>query len=94
VIEDVNAANANYKRSAKRTAICRLSPRERDRILYLQPCNRQCQRDLGGWQLNTTYRYRFQNNDFNVDGGGTFAGNTVTDGIAQRRLYFGLKFIF
>ena len=36
----------------------------------------------------------FQSNKFNVNGGGTFAGNIVTDGIAQRRLYFGMKFIF
>jgi Carboxypeptidase regulatory-like domain/TonB dependent receptor/TonB-dependent Receptor Plug Domain len=36
----------------------------------------------------------FQSTKFNVDGGGTFAGNIVTDGIAQRRLFFGLKFIF
>jgi hypothetical protein len=37
---------------------------------------------------------RFQNTDYNPNGGGTFAGNIVTDGIGQRRLYFGLKFIF
>jgi len=36
----------------------------------------------------------FQSTKFNVDGGGTFANNIVTDGIGQRRLYFGLKFIF
>ncbi len=31
---------------------------------------------------------------FNGNGGDTFAGNTVTDGIARRRLQFGLKLIF
>ncbi len=36
----------------------------------------------------------FQNNNFNINGGSTFAGNIITDGIGQRRLYFGLKFIF
>jgi hypothetical protein len=36
----------------------------------------------------------FQNTNFNVNGGGTFAGNIITDGIGQRRLFFGLKFIF
>jgi hypothetical protein len=36
----------------------------------------------------------FQNNNFNSDGGATFAGNIITDGIGQRRLFFGLKFIF
>jgi len=37
---------------------------------------------------------KFQNTDYNVNGGGTFAGNIITDGIGQRRLYFGMKFIF
>ena len=36
----------------------------------------------------------FQNTNFNTNGGGTFAGNIVTDGIAQRRLEFGAKIIF
>ena len=36
----------------------------------------------------------FQNTNFNPNGGGTFAGNPVTDGIAQRRLEFGAKIIF
>jgi hypothetical protein len=36
----------------------------------------------------------FMNTGFNINGGGTFAGNTTTDGIAQRRLYFGFKLIF
>jgi hypothetical protein len=36
----------------------------------------------------------FLNTGFNINGGGTFAGNTTTDGIAQRRLYFGFKLIF
>jgi hypothetical protein len=36
----------------------------------------------------------FQNNFFNPNGGGTFAGNVVADGIAQRRLEFGAKIIF
>ena len=31
---------------------------------------------------------------FNGDGGDTFAGNNVTDGIQQRRLQFGAKIIF
>lgn len=37
---------------------------------------------------------RFGTTQYNVSGGGTFAGNTVTDGIARRRLLFGLKAIF
>jgi hypothetical protein len=36
----------------------------------------------------------FLNTGFNANGGGTFAGNTTTDGIAQRRLYFGFKLLF
>ncbi len=36
----------------------------------------------------------FQNTNFNSNGGGTFAGNTIADGIAQRRLELGLKIIF
>jgi hypothetical protein len=31
---------------------------------------------------------------YNANGGGTFAGNTTTDGIAQRHLLFGVKLIF
>ena len=37
---------------------------------------------------------KFGSVQFNNSGGGTFAGNIVTDGIAQRRLLFGLKLIF
>jgi hypothetical protein len=37
---------------------------------------------------------RFQSTAFNANGGGTFAGNTNTDGIGRRRLLFGLKVIF
>ncbi len=36
----------------------------------------------------------FGNTNFNFNGGSTFAGNIATDGIAQRRLLFGLKLIF
>lgn len=36
----------------------------------------------------------FQTTTFNTNGGLTFAGNTVYDGIARRRLLFGLKLIF
>lgn len=36
----------------------------------------------------------FQNTNFNNNGGGTTAGSTVYDGIARRRLLFGLKLIF
>jgi hypothetical protein len=36
----------------------------------------------------------FQNTKFNSNGGLTFAGSTVYDGIARRRLLFGLKLIF
>jgi hypothetical protein len=37
---------------------------------------------------------KFLTNSFNVNGGGTFAGNIITDGIGQRRLFFGVKFLF
>jgi hypothetical protein len=37
---------------------------------------------------------KFQTNAYNVNGGGTFAGNIITDGIGQRRLFFGLKLLF
>jgi hypothetical protein len=37
---------------------------------------------------------KFGSVQYNNDGGGTFAGNTTTDGIAQRHLLFGLKLIF
>jgi hypothetical protein len=37
---------------------------------------------------------KFQSTAFNANSGGTFAGNTNTDGIGRRRLLFGLKFIF
>ena len=36
----------------------------------------------------------FQNTNFNNNGGATFAGSTVADGIARRRLLFGMKLIF
>jgi Carboxypeptidase regulatory-like domain/TonB dependent receptor/TonB-dependent Receptor Plug Domain len=36
----------------------------------------------------------FQSTKFNSNGGATFAGSTVYDGIARRRLLFGLKLIF
>jgi hypothetical protein len=36
----------------------------------------------------------FQSTKFNNNGGATFAGSTVYDGIARRRLLFGLKLIF
>jgi hypothetical protein len=36
----------------------------------------------------------FGNTNFNNNGGGTFAGNTIFDGIARRRLLFGGKIIF
>ena len=36
----------------------------------------------------------FSNVGFNTNGGNTFAGNIVTDGIGRRRLLFGLKMIF
>jgi len=36
----------------------------------------------------------FQNTNFNSNGGATFAGNVVADGIAQRRLELGAKIIF
>ena len=37
---------------------------------------------------------QFGSTAFNPDGGATFAGNLVTDGIGRRRLQFGLKLIF
>jgi hypothetical protein len=37
---------------------------------------------------------KFGSLQYNTDAGATFAGNTTTDGIAQRRLLFGLKLIF
>jgi len=37
---------------------------------------------------------KFGSVQYNNDGGGTFASNTTTDGIAQRHLLFGLKLIF
>ena len=44
--------------------------------------------------LDDVFVQSFQNTNFNLNGGGTFAGNIVTDGIAQRRLEFGAKIIF
>src|SRR5206468_2081203 len=37
---------------------------------------------------------QFQSTKFNSNGGLAFAGNLTTDGIARRRLLFGLKLIF
>jgi hypothetical protein len=37
---------------------------------------------------------KFGSVQYNNSGGGTFAGNIISDGIAQRRLLFGLKLIF
>jgi Carboxypeptidase regulatory-like domain/TonB dependent receptor/TonB-dependent Receptor Plug Domain len=37
---------------------------------------------------------KFGSLQYNTDAGATFAGNTTTDGIAQRRLLFGMKLIF
>ena len=37
---------------------------------------------------------QFGSTKFNANGGDTFAGNIVTDGIGRRRLQFGLKLIF
>jgi len=44
--------------------------------------------------INSATTGQFANLAFNPNGGDTFAGNTVTDGIAQRRLQFGAKIIF
>jgi hypothetical protein len=44
--------------------------------------------------LDDVSRGSFQNTDFNSNGGLTFAGNIITDGIGRRRLLFGLKLIF
>lgn len=44
--------------------------------------------------LDDVFGNSFQNTNFNSNGGGTFAGNIVTDGIGQRRLEFGAKIIF
>jgi hypothetical protein len=44
--------------------------------------------------LNDVASGSFQNTNFNSNGGATFAGNIVTDGIGRRRLLFGLKLIF
>jgi hypothetical protein len=37
---------------------------------------------------------QFGSTKFNLNGGDTFAGNIITDGIGRRRLQFGLKAIF
>ena len=37
---------------------------------------------------------QFDSNKFNFNGGDTFAGNIITDGIGRRRLQFGAKIIF
>jgi hypothetical protein len=39
-------------------------------------------------------RPTFGNPAFNLNGGDTFTGNIITDGIGRRRLQFGLKLIF
>jgi len=44
--------------------------------------------------VNDTTTNAFATTRFNQNGGDTFAGNTVTDGIGRRRLQFGLKLIF
>jgi len=44
--------------------------------------------------LDNVTRGSFQNTNFNSNGGLTFAGNNVTDGIGRRRLLFGMKLIF
>jgi len=44
--------------------------------------------------LDDVTRGSFQNTNFNSNGGLTFAGNIITDGIGRRRLLFGLKLIF
>jgi hypothetical protein len=44
--------------------------------------------------LDDISRGSFQNTNFNSNGGLTFAGNIITDGIGRRRLLFGLKLIF
>jgi hypothetical protein len=44
--------------------------------------------------LDDVFAGSFGNTNFNSNGGGTFAGNVVADGIAQRRLEFGGKIIF
>ncbi len=44
--------------------------------------------------LDHVTRGSFQNTDYNSNGGLTFAGNIITDGIGRRRLLFGLKLIF
>jgi hypothetical protein len=44
--------------------------------------------------LDDVARGTFQSTDFNSNGGLTFAGNIITDGIGRRRLLFGLKLIF
>jgi outer membrane receptor protein involved in Fe transport len=45
-------------------------------------------------RLNHITGGSFQNTNFNANGGLTFAGNLTTDGLARRRLLFGLKAIF
>jgi len=44
--------------------------------------------------LEDVFSGTFQNNFGNFSGGGTFAGNTLADGILQRRLELGAKIIF
>jgi hypothetical protein len=44
--------------------------------------------------LDDVARGSFQNTDYNSNGGLTFAGNNITDGIGRRRLLFGMKLIF
>ena len=45
-------------------------------------------------RVNRVTTNAFGSTRFNQNGGDTFAGNIVTDGIGRRRLQFGLKLIF
>jgi hypothetical protein len=44
--------------------------------------------------LNHVTSGSFLSTAFNPNGGATFAGNPITDGIGRRRLLFGGKIIF
>lgn len=44
--------------------------------------------------VNNAVSGQFANLQFNPNGGDTFAGNIITDGIGRRRLQFGGKIIF
>ena len=43
---------------------------------------------------NNAANGQFGSTAFNLNGGDTFAGNIITDGIGRRRLQFGAKLIF